>query len=376
MNVLKNVSSAFWSTDVWLPSNITWDDIKPNSENKYADYHHLIYPLPMAFTLLLMRYALERYCFGPFGKSLGIKNTRIKKATPNVTLEKAYVSRKIKHKQILALAKQLDWSERQVERWLRLRRTQDKPSTLTKFCENSWRCLYYTYSFLYGLIILWNKPWLWDINHCYYNYPYHPVSNDVWWYYMISMAFYWSLCFSQFFDVKRKDFWQMFIHHIAAIVLMCFSWVGNLTRIGSLVLLVHDCADIFLEAAKMAKYANYQKLCDCIFVIFTVLWIITRIGVYPFWIIYSTSIQAPKIVPMFPAYYIFNSLLILLLFLHMLWTYLILKIAYNAFYAGQMEGDIRSSSSEDTSDASMDSTTLNNSNANYVTKQNSRQKVH
>lgn len=60
MNVLKNVSSAFWSTDVWLPPNITWDDIKPNSENKYADYHHLIYPLPMAFTLLLMRYALER----------------------------------------------------------------------------------------------------------------------------------------------------------------------------------------------------------------------------------------------------------------------------------------------------------------------------
>lgn len=64
---------------------------------------------------------------------------------------------------------------------------------------------------------------------------------------MISMAFYWSLSFSQFFDVKRKDFWQMFIHHIATIILMCFSWIGNLTRIGSLVLLVHDCADIFLE---------------------------------------------------------------------------------------------------------------------------------
>lgn len=38
--------------------------------------------------------------------------------------------------QISGLAKQLDWSERQVERWLRLRRSQDKPSTLTKFCEN------------------------------------------------------------------------------------------------------------------------------------------------------------------------------------------------------------------------------------------------
>lgn len=36
----------------------------------------------------------------------------------------------------------------------------------------------------------------------------------------------------------------------------------------------------------MAKYANYQKLCDFIFTIFTILWIVTRIGVYPFWIIY------------------------------------------------------------------------------------------
>lgn len=60
MDILKNVSSAFWSTDVWLPPNITWDDIKPNSENKYTNYQHLIYPLPMALFLLIIRYALER----------------------------------------------------------------------------------------------------------------------------------------------------------------------------------------------------------------------------------------------------------------------------------------------------------------------------
>lgn len=40
------------------------------------------------------------------------------------------------------------------------------------------------------------------------------------------------------------------------------------------------------QAAKVTKYANYQKICDCIFVVFTILWIVTRIGVYPFWIIY------------------------------------------------------------------------------------------
>lgn len=70
--------------------------------------------------------------------------------------------------QIQGLAKQLDISERQVERWLRLRKGQNKPSTLVKFCENSWRCLYYFCSFTSGVIILWDKPWLWDINRCWY----------------------------------------------------------------------------------------------------------------------------------------------------------------------------------------------------------------
>ncbi|CAH2211352.1 jg8525, partial [Pararge aegeria aegeria] len=62
-------------------------------------------------------------------------------------------------------------SERQVERWWRLRRSQDKPSKLTKFCENAWRCSFYFYNFSYGTFILWDKDWLWDIDQCYIGYP-------------------------------------------------------------------------------------------------------------------------------------------------------------------------------------------------------------
>ena len=63
----------------------------------------------------------------------------------------------------------------------------------------------------------------------------------------MELSFYWALCISQFFDVKRKDFWEMFIHHVTTIALMGFSWTCNLTRVGTLVLVIHDCADIFLE---------------------------------------------------------------------------------------------------------------------------------
>jgi len=29
----------------------------------------------------------------------------------------------------------------------------------------------------------------------------------VWWYYITELSFYWGLFFSQFVDVRRKDFW-------------------------------------------------------------------------------------------------------------------------------------------------------------------------
>ncbi|XP_050552881.1 ceramide synthase 6 isoform X2 [Spodoptera frugiperda] len=347
--MLRVILDKFWNEDVWLPPNTTWEDLAPGPDKAvvYNDYRHLLYPLPLALVLIVLRRTLEEYWFAPFGKSLGIKNTRSKKAPSNPKLENAYqLSPKIKHKQICSLAKQLDMTERQVERWWRLRRSQDKPSTLVKFCENMWRFTFYLYNFSYGVFILWEKEWLWDIDQCYIGYPHQGLTNDIWWYYMISAAFYWALTFSQFWDVRRKDFWQMFVHHIATILLLSFSWVCNLHRIGTLVLLVHDCADIFLDAAKAAKYANYQRLCDTIFAGFTVLWIVSRLFVYPFYIIWSTSIRAPMLLPMFPAYYIFNSLLCLLLGLHMVWTWLILQVAYKAISAGQMEGDIRSSSSE------------------------------
>lgn len=361
MELLRSISDSFWSTRVWLPPNTTWADIAPGSrpDVRHADYKDLIWPLPLALVLIVLRYLVETYWISPIGKSIGIKSPRPKRATPNPILEAAYhQNNRLRRKTTTGLVKQTELTERQVERWWRRRRAQDKPSTLVKFCENVWRLLYYTYSFVYGVIVLWDKPWFWDVKSCWYGYPHQSVDNDIWWYYMISMAFYWALTVTQFFDNKRKDFWQMFIHHMITLLLMALSWVCNLHRVGSLVLVVHDCADILLEAAKITKYAKYQKICDCLFAAFTVVWIITRLGFYPR-IIYSSSVEAPRILPMFPAYYIFNSLLILMLCLHVVWTYIILQIAHTALKSGQMEGDIRSSSSE-ISDSSENSRPLTN----------------
>lgn len=39
----------------------------------------------------------------------------------------------------------------------------------------------------------------------------------------------------------------MFIHHLATVSLISFSYVNNMVRIGSLVMCIHDASDFLLE---------------------------------------------------------------------------------------------------------------------------------
>ena len=54
----------------------------------------------------------------------------------------------------------------------------------------------------------------------------------------------------------------MFIHHVATLLLLILSWTNHMHRMGSLVLLIHDFADHWLEFAKLARYAKYQVNTD------------------------------------------------------------------------------------------------------------------
>ncbi|XP_029833159.1 ceramide synthase 6 [Ixodes scapularis] len=352
--VMQRFGKWFWNEDVWLPPNTTWADIKKTDKVKYAQFDDLYYGFVVALVLLVIRYTLERVVFCPLGVRLGLKaHNGNRRAPDNHLLEKAFLSNgKMGYKQVQGLARQLEWTERRVQRWIRQRVLQEKPSTLAKFTESTWRFTFYFSVFCYGLYALSDKPWLWDTMHCWYDYPHHSVTNDLWWYYMIELGFYMSLTMSQFMDTKRKDFWQMFVHHILTILLLSFSWACNLHRIGSLVLIVHDFADVPLEAAKMAKYVKRQRLADATFAVFTICWLISRLGLYPYRVIYSTMFEAVKVIEMFAAYYIFNSLLTALQFLHIVWTWMIARIALQAISSNgvkDLRSDDESSSDSDES---------------------------
>jgi len=344
----------FWAPSFWLPPNLTWRDL--NKDNiSYPNCYYIGYSLCFTVVIRLIRDCIEKFIFMPIGLQKGLRPTK-HHVQQSPVLEKAFLSNRrgnLSHGQIQGLAKQLDWNERQVERWLRKRKQNDKPPALIKLMESGWRFSYYSFAVIYGAIVLSDKPFVWDLDKCWENYPHQNTPLDLSLYYGFQLSCYFSMLFSQFNDVKRKDFLEMFIHHVATILLIGLSWSCNMVRAGSLILIVHDCADIFMEAAKICKYLRWQKACDACFGIFFLVWVITRLVILPFYLIDNIWLGTPKIFPTFPAFDILKYLLVVLLILHTVWTYFILQILYRALLSGKTEKDSRSSSSDLSSEDSL-----------------------
>ncbi|KAK3108881.1 hypothetical protein FSP39_017849 [Pinctada imbricata] len=367
-SALKLVYDTFWSEWFWLPAGVSWKDLEnKNDYEYYPQVRDLFIPLILALVIFAVRKCFERFIARPVGLYYGIKDGRPKRAPANKIFEKSYRNKKAPTEmELQILSKQTDQSIRQVERWFRMRRNQDRPSTMTRFTEACWRFFYYFSIFIYGVTVLWDKPWFADSINCWIGYPKHTLSSGIFWYYMIEISFYWSLMFSQFMDVKRKDFWEMFAHHCATIMLLTFSWSGNFVRVGTLVLCIHDAVDYWMEAAKMAKYIKAQKLCDALFAVFGIVWFITRLVLYPTKVMWSTYFECKSVVGPFPSLYIFNGLLVILLILHAYWFSLIATVAYTVLTKqGEEVTDIRSSSEEEISEEDQGNGSVANHNANH-----------
>ena len=77
LDTIVEVSRSFWSSDVWLPPNVTWSDMQPTDENNYPDFRDIWYPILYSFALTFVRLVFERYVAFPVPRSplLSIRHT-------------------------------------------------------------------------------------------------------------------------------------------------------------------------------------------------------------------------------------------------------------------------------------------------------------
>ncbi|XP_009245978.1 ceramide synthase 5 isoform X3 [Pongo pygmaeus] len=294
-----------WSERFWLPENVSWADLEgPADGYGYPHGRHILSVFPLAAGIFFVRLLFERFIAKPCALHIGIEDSGPYQAQPNAILEKVFISitKYPEKKRLEGLSKQLDWNVRKIQCWFRHRRNQDKPPTLTKFCESMWRFTFYLCIFCYGIRFLWS------------------------------------------------DFLIMFVHHLVTIGLISFSYINNMVRVGTLIMCLHDVSDFLLEAAKLANYAKYQRLCDTLFVIFSAVFMVTRLGIYPFWILNTTLFESWEIIGPYASWWLLNGLLLTLQVLHVIWSYLIARIALKALIRGKVSKDDRSdveSSSEE-----------------------------
>lgn len=233
------------------------------------------------------------------------------------------------------------------------RRAAAQKKKITKFVEALWRFSFYTAFTVIGGITLFTPspvPWVMDSNQYWIGWPFQQLYEPIKFYYFVELGAYihqimWT-------EVHRSDALEMLVHHFATIGLIVLSYLANLTRVGAVILFLHDISDVFLEAAKCFNYAaktGKRALCgtisEVIFAAFAIVFFITRLVIYPSNVIYGAMFTAPAILShldkQYVGYYVLLALLIILQALHIFWFYLIAKMVFQ-LVTGTMQKDIRS----------------------------------
>lgn len=209
-----------------------------------------------------------------------------------------------------------------------------------KNSEGLFKFIYYTFSWCWAVSII-APMGIWEnTDLCIKDYPYERTYS-INAYYLWELGFYISALVTHFtIETRRKDFVEMGIHHMVTIGLIWFSHTMRLERLGMLVLLVHDVADIFLEGAKLLECVGLEFLSTLTFVGLMFSWMISRLYYFPVKIIRSWIVEhQPRNVPYFKP---FLAALFVLLALHIYWFVLILQVAYRKVSKGKMQ-DVRES---------------------------------
>lgn len=237
------------------------------------------------------------------------------------------------------------------------RRDAANEKKVVKYSEAIWRAMFYSAFCALGVYALFFNPgtasWVKDTKQHWADWPHHEVSDAVRLYYLLELGCYihqlsWT-------EVTRSDALEMILHHIITIALIMLSYLTNYTRIGSSILLCHDCADVFLEVGKVFNYVSKvprfkrvcSAVCDSLFAVFAVTFFVSRLVVYPRYLVYSQVVEAPALWGgVWPGYWYFAVLLCSLQCLHVFWFYLICRMIRSLLTTG-IEKDTRSDDEDD-----------------------------
>lgn len=223
-----------------------------------------------------------------------------------------------------------------------------------KCSESMWKLTYYATVEACIVKITCHEPWVMDSKGYFRGWPNQELPLPLKLYYMCQCGFYiYSIAALLTWETRRKDFSVMMSHHVITVALIGYSYITRFFRIGCIILALHDACDVFMEAAKVFKYSEKELAASVSFGFFAISWVILRLIFFPLWVIKSSSYDIREFLDLSEAYptflyYVFNTLLLVLLVFHMYWWLLIFSMIWRQLKnRGKVGEDIRSDSEDD-----------------------------
>mmetsp|Transcript_23112 Transcript_23112/g.37230 ORF Transcript_23112/g.37230 Transcript_23112/m.37230 type:complete len:326 (+) Transcript_23112:193-1170(+) len=204
---------------------------------------------------------------------------------------------------------------------------QGRDENLLKFCEACWRATMYSVMIWLGYEALHSREWFFpNVEKAFI--PGSPMHREIRTYIIVSVGYYIQLLVYVFVETRRKDFLEMVIHHVITLTLITIAWFCDQWKIGCVICFLHDLSDPFLEVAKIFNYLKPTRswadpLSTLCFVIFMTIFGITRLGMFPIYVLHPVKTIIPDFVMSF-------YMLSILQVLHIYWFFLILKTAKKA----------------------------------------------
>lgn len=171
-----------------------------------------------------------------------------------------------------------------------------------KFSQSTMEMIFYGVYLVIGYRIVSTQPWLWPSKLWWTNQPDNRyISQDVAFFYVAYCARYFQVFIMLFLEVKRKDFTQMQIHHSVTCLLIYLSYSYGFVRVGCVIMVLLDFADVPLHIAKQLVYCKevagkqtgfltWANTADIFFVIFALSFSFTRMGLYPY-VVWSVTVE-------------------------------------------------------------------------------------
>ena len=156
--------------------------------------------------------------------------------------------------------------DRAIRNWIKRRLTKFEGEKLTEFkfeknVRASVSLVWYTFATLYGYFLLKGHEYLPEqfLGSCscsqvFEQWPYYKTDGNVRTFYMVMLAHHFYSLVELYWSARRRpDTAEMFLHHIATVSLMLFSYYQNHIPAGLSLLVAHNVGDIMLNFCRIAR---------------------------------------------------------------------------------------------------------------------------